>query len=959
MTGSGSTEGTEPLFSTLAKALKAECDHLQIARREMSLCGGRKVGAFAGCSYYRFEIPEESLPRNTERTTFTIGHHESVVVEANIISIDNQYLTVALPRDFGALIPETRCSWNYEHQLQPVINALTALDPQSPIPTALFHPDIPENTHVVGFEPEGLDTTPPEQVEAVRKILKNKVTILWGAMRCGKTHTLALAAATYLKAGKRVLFVAPTNDNVDEMLLRTVELGAKKGISIEEMAVRVDLPSLAYAQDVAKLSFEHQVETMREEKRTVFHERVSLLKTYWRVRIKQIMYEDDYQQIAEVRARAGEAKRQSELVAKEIKQLTEALQHFEQASVLERLKKGFSKEEIEAVQHKMNERQKQQKRHQALHLSLTDEAVHRESNAPISQIEVRDFRVAVKRMDELGGLEKVTQAVEAFITVDESALLRKKNFIATSVATAFLDPLIRSQTYDLVLVDDAQTVNLPTLAALAGLAREKFVVAGDPFQLQPDSSAHTESARQWLQRDIFLHIANTDELNRLFDWTDQHAQVCVLLKSLYASTPRLSMFVASVLYDNKIDVVLSQMPKGRIFFIDTSEAKAKCRQYAGRKRILPYNDYQTKKTLDCVKHALVGSDRQATDVGIILPFTGPTLYTKLQLRLQGIDNLEVGTPATFAGTRKRAVIFDTTMAGVDYTVRAVDDKKIGEHRIARMFNTVLSCVDEDLYVLADLSHFRALYADRLFVRLLMLLQAEADQKHPAFSAAVKRFDEMDLDKRAALFAFSAQRNSVEPIKSQEVKKVDAELEIQLQMLAQKSEGKQEIARNFEREIFVAVHRVLGYRLDINLLSQFVGGDILFRGNLRSEESTERLSTRSCENEREFRNVMEVWNLLIYEMSGGNKTDTPLFAQTNPEARVRQDIRNLRSFYSRDVWAIMEEGKQKIAVEVSKVFQDLIGRSQLPGNAEEWSKAYIKFLQRLEAYLSWIEEQLRK
>ncbi|MCU0410913.1 MAG: AAA family ATPase [Bacteroidetes bacterium] len=951
------------MFATLAKALEVERDHLLTTRREITLCGGMQVGSFAGFVYYRFEIPEETLLRTTERVLFTIGRVESLVLEGNIISIDNQYFTVALPRDIGPVIPEARCSWNHEAQISPIIDALNALEPNATIPSLVFQPDSPTNNHVVGFAPASIDSTPADQVEAVRKILQNKVTILWGAMRSGKTHTLALAAATYLKAGKRVLFVAPTNDNVDEMLLRTVDVGRHLELPMESTAVRVDLPSLPYASQIAPFSFEHQLERMREEKRKAFQERVQLLRAYWRVRIKQILHEEYYQYIVDLRSRAADAKRHAEQISKDIRQLGDAIQNHEKASVLERLKKGYSKEDVEAAQRQLQERQQQQKRFQTMNQSLTDEAVLLETNAPITQDEQREFKAALKKMDELGGLEKVTQAVNAFVAVDEPAILRTKQFIATSVATAFIDPVIRSQKFDLVLIDESQSVNLPTLAALASLAKEKCVVAGDPFQLQPESSATSELSKQWLQRDVFLHIAETDELSRLFDWTEQHAQYCVLLRSLYATTPRLSLFTAAVLYDEKISVFVPPTARGRIFFLDTSEAQAKCRQYAGRKRILPYNEHQTKKVLECIKHALQEQGRRAGDIGVIVPFTGPTLYTKMQLRLHGMKNIEVGTPATFAGARKKAVILDTTMAGVDYTVRAIDDKKIGEHRIARIFNTVFSCVEEDLYVLADMNHFRTLYKDRLFVRLLMLLQAEADQKTSAFGAASKKFDELDREKRAALFEYSILMSEPSAVSAKPEKpesKSDAELAIRMQAAARHRDVKAlDLPRDFEKEIAIAVERTLGYRMDINLLSQFVGGDVLFHSTLRAEQAMELLPKRLCENEREFRSVMEQWNLLIYELSGGSKTETMLFAQTNPEARIRQDLKNLRAYYSADVQAIMQEGKQKIAVEVSRVFQDLVGKAQPPANAEEWSKAYVNFLARLESYLSWIEEQLRK
>jgi hypothetical protein len=104
--------------------------------------------------------------------------------------------------------------------------------------------------------------------------------------------------------------------------------------------------------------------------------------------------------------------------------------------------------------------------------------------------------------------------------------------------------------------------------------------------------------------------------------------------------------------------------------------------------------------------------------------------------------------------------------------------------------------------------------------------------------------------------------------------------------------------------------------------------------------------------------MDKWNLIIYEMSGGYKADMSFFASKGPEGRVRQDIRNLHAFYSSDVEAAIEEGKKKIAVEVARVFQGLLGKTK-PDSPAEWSTAYLNFLTRLEAYLSWISEQVRE
>ena len=950
------------LLNQLTESLQKELAQLKTVRREIYICNGERIGNFAGNTYYRFEIPEDSLLRTTERATFTFGQQNPISVTGNIIAIENQFFTVALSQDFGPSLPETRISWDYDSEIRPIIDLLQKPIDKSPITPILFNPADKLNRHIVSFEACSLPSTPPEQHEAVKKILQNRVTLVWGPISSGKTHVLALAAISYMKSGRKVLFVAPSNDNVDSMLLKTVSFGEQLGVKMIKFAARVDLPSPDAFEAISKYSFEHQVETAKAERRLIFQERVSILNAYWKVKIKQILHEDFYQKIQEKRDRLADLRKQIDSVSKEISQLNQTISDLENASLIERMKKGFSKEDIETSHAQLSKLQQQHKRHLATQQAISNEITALELHAPISVQEHKEFKEASKRIDELGGLQKVTKAVEDFIAIDERSLLQSKLFIASGITAALMDPVITSQRFDLVIVDEAQRVNLPTLAALSTLAHDKFIVAGDAFQVEPEAIPTEEVGEHLLQRDIFLHVANTTELHRLFDWSEKNSQWSILLKSHFATTPKLSMFMGSVLFDDKINVFAPTQTKGKIHFIDTSKTGTRCKQYIGKKKILPYNELHTKQVVECVKHALLEPGRSASDVGVVLPFSGPTLYTKLQLRVQGMKNIEVGNPQSFCNRRKNAIIFDTTMAGVDYTMRSIYDKKIGEHKIARLFNTVFSCVIEDLYVIADMAHLKSLYQDRLFTRILLLLQAEADNTTPLTEPA-KKFDSLNPLDRVELFSLGPKKpKQIIPPPSQEKKskEVDHELELTLKMMAKQKDAKpaQAPVRDLERDVYVAVNRVLGWRADLNLVSQYVGGDILFHNSFTTEEITRKLPFDACENEKHFRDVMEQWNLLIYEMSGGQKTDQSFFSGKGPEARVRQDIRNLRAFYSSDVEAALEEGKQKLAMEVSRIFHELLGKHK-PASPSEWSTAYLNFLSRLEAYLSWISDQVRR
>ncbi len=948
-------------FASLRDALQSELDQLKKNRHEITLFEGVQAGTCADHFYYRFEVPEDLFLHPIEFASFSVGSSQQIAIKGRLVDIDNQFLTVALPIDFGPYLPEVGCTWNYEQHLLPVLSRLPSAGHASFIASLLFNPSDDLNSQSKLFDPHFTPQTPENQSQAITKILQTRVSFLWGPVNTGKTRVLALLALNYVKAGKKVLFVSTKNAHVDHALLQTVDLSQQIAADLSPMVVRMGFPSATSISQTGQHSFEQQMMLLRNEKRKVFQERVQLLNRYQTVRVKQCLNEDFFAKIQAMRERLGEIKKQADQIANDVEVLRATLQSQQSASMIEKLKKGFSKDDQALAQKQLSEKQQAHKRLLSLQQSLSNEITLTESNSPITAEEMKEYRFAMKRIEELGGPDRVTQAVEEFAAIDEIAELKKKSLVCATVQSALADERLKGFLFDVVLVDDAETIQLPALTALATYAKDQLVVAGDPFQLEPGSFSKDILAEAWLRRDIFLHVARTEQLHTLFDWTEQNTRWVIPLRAQFAATPTLPLFAASVLFDDKINVFVPPQAKGRVYFIDTSTLRSTSKQYLGRKKILPSNELHTKHVIDCIKHLLLSSEYKTTEIGVVLPFGGPTFYTKLQLRMNGMDRIEVGTPESFHGTKKRAIIFDTTMAGVDHTMKQIDDRKSGEHRIARLLNTVFSCVGEDLYVLADMNHFRSVYKDRLFTRLLLLLQAQAEQP-PSFSGAVKKFEGLEWDQVEALLSESQQGLRASAVGVAQPKttatKEDVEHALRMKMMAQQG-GKPVVgATNVDRETHDTVVRILGVRNDLNLLTQYIGGDVLFGSSLSAVRAVERLPHDFCQSEKAFREIMERWNLIIYELSGGHKADHSYFSKKSPEARVRHDIRNLRVFYGSDVEAAIEEGKQKIAVEVSRVFQELLGKTQ-PSNPSEWSKAYLSFLAKLETYLFWISEQIRR
>jgi hypothetical protein len=258
-----------------------------------------------------------------------------------------------------------------------------------------------------------------------------------------------------------------------------------------------------------------------------------------------------------------------------------------------------------------------------------------------------------------------------------------------------------------------------------------------------------------------------------------------------------------------------------------------------------------------------------------------------------------------------------------------------------------------------MSHFKQLYKDRLFTKLLLLLQSEADEHQPSFEAAIKEFDRLSMAARASFFSGRSEEVVVKEPEPSVMSKGDMELEIKMRMMEKQKQSDPALKRvDQEREVVFAVQRALGWRMDVNLVSEYIGGDVLFRNTQETDREIRRLPAEQCESEQDFRGLMDAWNLLVYETSGGAHTDLSFFAGKGPDSRIRQDLQNEKIFYSSDVEAAIEKGKQKIAVDIARVFQSLQGKNK-PNSAEDWTTAYLTFLGRVEAYISWVAEQVRR
>jgi hypothetical protein len=941
------------------KALQAELSELNALKSETMLFSGRSTGKRGSFYYYRFELPVQLYLYGLQTLTCSFGERDPASITGSVVAIENQYLTVAFTQSLGDAIPEMHIRWKFDGVFTPVLTLLETAKNKPTCAPLLYNAVDREKLN--GDENCSIDVSglSAECGDIVQKIAKNRLSIVWGAAHSGKSSLIGQLAAMLVISGKKVLLASAAADGLDCVLRHATSQAQKTGVDAGFSFLRLGYPGYALSAEDPKISLEQRIADFSAAPDFPHKKELALLNTYISGRLLESINEEYYSNLNDLRQKLREKDAQIAQAAAELPALEAAVATIEKASVFERMKKGFGKEDLQLAQKKLADKVAAHKRLQALQQGLSTEILKQESRAPLRGRERTEFLEASEEIKRLGGKEQLQQAIDADLNAKRITAMQSASLVAGTAAALLADANVQNVGFDVVLIDDADSIDLARVTALAAMAKEKIVIAGDPYQIEPVAFSKSELSQRWLQRDVFEYLAQPKEIGQFFSWSDANPRWVIPLTSSKQSATKAARFETTNLFGGNLRYNLPAQNNGKIQFIDTTDLRSQAKQYIGRKKILPYNEIQARKTLDVVKHALLQPGMSPVDIGIVVPFEGPALFITQLLHTAGIENVEIGIPQFFHGRRKRVIIFDTVAAGMDYTMKGIDDKKIGREAIVRLLHTIIACVEEELYVLADMSHLKNIYRGRAFVEFMQALQPMTDAM-PVFPQSVKKFDELDWDRRKKLNDPTVRPSASGASTAQKPpEKIDHEMQIHMKAIAKQEASKPQTApRNYEQEILLAVLRVLGMQTDVNMLSLYIGGNLLFRKTPGTETSAMKLPGLTCKSEREFSEIMEQWNLLIYDMSGGNRTDLSFFARHAPETRVRWDINSLKIYYSSAMEAVIEEGKHQIAVSVARVFQECVGKAQ-PANPVEWSMAYLNFLSKMELYLGWIGEQIRK
>jgi hypothetical protein len=904
-------------ITQIKQALSDEVKSRSVFPKKSILTNGIRVAVSEERAVYRFEIPENFLFEPSMAVQCTLGVKLRFSIPAVIADVHHQFVFFLLPLDAGEMISEVTCEWNPSEMVERLSERCGAMQ-QREIVTALFKRDFSVNSRPTTKEPIFPSSFTQSQRDAVKSSLARKISIIVGERKRGKTGVAASLMINTLREGKRVLYLTSSSGNLHECIQEMVSLNpgvAEESIAIIDAGICLlpPLPIPVYGMKGGEL----------------LAQREALKKL-----MKIVAAEYEYDRVDALTQKLTEKQGQIEDASTEAERIKAELLRMQNASMIERMKQRINKADIDNVQSQFQNKLALVERLKQHAATLTKEQIKKEMQLPVQLKEKKE-------------IEKLA-STQVSLQSQFPATLSSARCVAATIHHALTIEESQLGEFDIVCIDDAHVLNLAEFFWCASHGTEGCFILADITEQPPQSVSQFESARRWLQKNYFTYYQQQE--------SDEHRFTIGLLPDNTASE-LVHPEVSQSLFESCLTAALHQTPipqgvKGKIYFLNTEDQRSVSAQYVGKKKILPYNEANGKRVIDCVKHALVNGSTTQSDILIVVPPSGQATYLRELLRAHHMNDVEIASLGSIRLCTKRAVIFDTTVAGLDFTLRLLDDKKSGAVRVADTFNTLLSTVREDLYTIADISYFNTRYKDRLITRLLALFSSRSESAGNILNA-VRRFDDLSPEfRKKVLFATAEDKQSIEyKTKLEQAKPSSFD--------TSKSPSQQSIAvaeQKLKKDIRAAILRVLAKREIINILAQYLEAYPFYRTTLETAKYAASLSELECENENDFKNVMQMWNVLIYEASDAQKTNHPLATKARVDAKITSDIQEIHAYYHSDLELVVEVGKQKLAQSIQKIFNDCIGKK--PVTPTDWMNAYLVFLGRMEKYLDTVTKQIR-
>lgn len=307
-------------------------------------------------------------------------------------------------------------------------------------------------------------------------------TTVWSDDPVLRRQKLGALAMDLVRANKRILLLSPNHEDSDElvgMVGRTMKAG---GLHPRTWVTRYELPIVPQAAglDLQELGFEAQMHHFYAKSQG---DKASLRQKYDRFReLAPFLSQKEAKQkdLDEVRLLEWRLVTQFREFQVKLAGVDTTLKEFETLPLFQRLAMQTVGKNVDSL-----------KQYRALYQSQLDR-LNSEIDVAKGRIQQLVPEAAVPRgqraeceelqeqIAKLGGTKKVRELLAAEENPNRQAFVQNRRLVAATPTRVATDPLFSRVRFDVLMVDDAQKMAVPSLLAAAALVRERIIVSGDP-----------------------------------------------------------------------------------------------------------------------------------------------------------------------------------------------------------------------------------------------------------------------------------------------------------------------------------------------------------------------------------------------------------------------------------------------------------------------------------------------
>lgn len=333
-----------------------------------------------------------------------------------------------------------------------------------------------------------------------------------------------------------------------------------------------------------------------------------------------------------------------------------------------------------------------------------------EREAGEAQLATLRATIASQR-SEIGALQEALALLDRDLAEMKREIARdlvdRARVVGTTLTGLFLSPHLLRQNWDVVIVDEASMVQIPTVQLAARCARSHLILIGDSRQLAPVCKFEQPTIKYWLGQDIYtLGRYTIEEAER-----EEHC--CALLPYQSRMHPAICDLIRGPVYKGLLRdrdpqphrFQLAPYPESPVVLYDTSGhplSRTEKPKGGGSRQNLFHVDL-VGRLVEEMLASLPNDLWKPECLGVVTPYRPQVRLLEAELRRRTVAEwVRVGTVHTFQGLEFVGVIFDTVDAP-DIRLSPFTNDGWGSNAM-RLINVAITRARDKLVLVANLDY---------------------------------------------------------------------------------------------------------------------------------------------------------------------------------------------------------------------------------------------------------------